>query len=347
MAKSITLSSGSILNGSPITFTIKPNNLTSNPAFHRVILEIQCGMSSGSYETIKMSYPVESEIKDVDIVIDISSVLRLFRDSYEYTSQIQAYPYVSFNVRTYDEYMIDGQVYTNQGEIYYPSKDKYLRTIFGKCSDINRILSDGVMGISSLSNKPSSSPQVFVVGDIYVYTPPYQTEQTLESSENLIPPESKEETISLEGLQTIGGQTLYALPSSESKNRTIFRFINSYGVLESISTPKVYSKKISATSNSYIISRQETLNSFSRTAIRKQNCKEKWLFTSDPLTEDWLYWYFHEFMMSEHIWIYIKDKWIPCTIELDDDITMLDYSTNDFYSISFSVDLDINGSPLF
>ena len=53
MAQKVTLTSGSILAGNPITFRIQPNALSNTPSFHRVIIEVKCGMSGGNFETIK------------------------------------------------------------------------------------------------------------------------------------------------------------------------------------------------------------------------------------------------------------------------------------------------------
>lgn len=355
MAKKIILTSGSILNGSPITFSVMPQLVTGKdadgkviyPSFHRVIIEVKCGLSTGSYETIKMSAPVEQEIEGLDVSLDVSSALRTLRDSYEYTPYATTYPYVSFNVKAYDEYMLNGEVKTNQGVQFYPSETTYLRTLFGSFTDAERYISGAGKGsVTSLSRKPVSSPHAIAVGETFAYTPPYSTYQTIDSSGTLESPTSKIINITQEGVQVVGGQNLYALPASEAKNRTGFRFINSFGVLESISVPKAYSKKLSVSTLVYTVERQETFNKFSRVASKKQNDKESWLFQTDPLTEDWLSWYLHEFLMSEHIWIEVKGTWLPCTITPEDDITMMDKTNVNMFSVSFTVQLDINGSPI-
>lgn len=354
MAKNIKLTSGSIFNGNPITFTVEPLVVTGTdsdgntvyPSFHRIIFEVTCGMddnSSGSYETIKMSSPVEQEKSGTVVQIDISSALRIFRDSYEYTPNAVTYPFVSFNVKAYDEYMLNGEVKTDIGAVYYPSSSTYLRTLFGGFSDFERLISGVTRDASDLSRKPTATPQIVTQGDTFAYTPSYSSSQSISSSSSLVPPTSVITTISQEGEQTIGGQSIYALPSTEANKRTTFRFINGFGVLESISIPKAYSKKLSVTSTSYAVAKQETFNSFSRASVKKQNDQESWLFVTDPLTEEWLQWYLHEFLMSEHIWMEVKDTWVPCTIIPDEDITFLDKTQYSMYSVSFTVQLDING----
>ncbi len=352
MARTIKLTSGSIFNGNPITFTIQPNVITGKdddgntvyPSFHRVIVEVTCGMSGGNYETIKMSQPVTEEVSTATVQIDIASALRTLRDAYTYTSEAATYPFVSFRVMAYDEYMLNGEV-KQTGYVYFPSETTYLRTIFGGFSDFERITSTATKDATVLSRKPTSAPHLTFVGESFAYTPPYSTAQSLADSGSLEPPTSKIVTVSKEGAQTLGYQSIYALPSTEADLRQVFRFINGFGVLESVSVPRAYSKSMAVTSTAYNIARQETFNSFSRSTVKKQGNKETWTFQTDPLNEDWLHWYLHEFLMAEHIWLQVKGIWLPCTITVDDDITFLDRTGSSMYSITFAAELDINGSP--
>ena len=163
MAQKITLTSGSVLNGNPITFTIQPNVITGTdddgnivyPSFHRVILEITCGMSGGDFETIKMSSPVETESNTAEVKVDVSSALRTFRDSYEYTVLPTTYPIVKFTVKAYDEYMLSGEV-KQTGTVYFPSETISLCTLFGAFSDLDRLTSNGTI-ITLSTMAPESS----------------------------------------------------------------------------------------------------------------------------------------------------------------------------------------------
>ncbi len=358
MARTVKLTSGSVLNGNPITFTIQPNVIigvdddknTIYPSFHRVIVEVICGISGGNYETIKMSVPVYEESNTTEIAIDISSALRTFRDTYEYSPLSATYPVVKFRLNVYDEYMLNGETKTI-GDIAFPADDKYYTTLFGAFTDMERLSSGAIKGLTRLSRKPLSAPHIAYKGETLAYTPAYIDEELIIPSDgdtevnSLEAPTSKEVTIDSEGLQSIGEQSVYALPAEEATNRQVFRFINSFGVLESISVPKVYTKKLVITSTPYYVSRQETFNTFSHSTIHKTNNKETWSFISDPLTEDWLYWYLHEFLMSEHIWLQINDKWVPCTIQPEEETTISDCTQQNMYSVTFSAKLDINGSP--
>ena len=110
--------------------------------------------------------------------------------------------------------------------------------------------------------------------------------------------------------------------------------------------PRVYSKKLGITATNYTVTRRETLRSFSREAVRKQNNQESWDFQTDPLDEAWLAWYLHEFLMSEHTWININGKFLPCIITADEEITFQDETKQEMHSVSFTAKLDFCGSTI-
>lgn len=351
MAQSLILSSGSVLNGSPITFKIRPNYVSKKlytgevvyPSYHLVRLEITCGVSGGDYEVRKMSKPVLKESSGADNVveIDISSELRSFRDSVLYSPVMASFPMVRFGVRAYDEYMIDGEVFPKVDSIdYCMETSKRLSTLFGYFPDVERMKSGGSLPVRRLTRRPTTSPHLAYVGETVAYSPDYSTDQLLEASASLSAPTLKTETLSAAGLHTVGPFSLYA---TQGSNRVCFRFINSYGVIESVSVPAPMQEKFSATKSSYVKTAVETFNSFSRSASFKRNNKETWLFMSDPLTSDWMRWYLHEFFMSEHVWVLLDDEWIPCSIDFDDDITFVDHSKQQMPCLNFSVDFDVYG----
>lgn len=349
MAKKILLTSGSILANNPITFSITPSDAGNSPSFHRVIVEVTYDNNNGNYEVIKLSVPVTQEGHDVEL--DVSSALRVPLEDFQYSPLVATYPMVKWYIKAYDEYMnSNGELKTNQGIQYYPQEPNTsdggatnLRCIAGAFWDIERMVSGVTKSVTYLSRKPQSLPQLMVVGDTYAYTPAYPASQSLLDSAALVAPQSREVEITKEGLQSIGEQSIYAMPKEEGKDRMVFRFINSFGVLECVSLPRMYSKKLSIQSSSYTVTKLETFNSFSRSAVSKKNDRESWLFMTDPLDENWLQWYLHEFLMSNHIWLNVKGNWIPVTIIPEDEITFLDKTNTNMYFVSFTAKLDIYG----
>lgn len=345
MAAYLKLVEGSIFNGNPITFAVTPLKIEgSTPAFHRMVFEVKCGMSGGNYETIRLTEPVLSEDGKA-VQVDISSALRSFRDSYEYSPEPGFMPVVKFNVSAYDEYMIDGNPGQTEPISYLPGNE-VKQTIFGGFSDYDRLTAaTEAMPVSRMTRKPTTAPQLACVGETIIYVDPYSPAVDLFTSA-WDAPEAKAFTITNEGQQTIGDISVFAMPQSEASRRTEFRFINSFGVLESISVPRVYSKKLVITATNYTVTRRESLRSFSREAVRKQNNQESWDFQTDPLDEAWLAWYLHEFLMSEHTWVNINGKFLPCTIIADEEITFQDETKQEMHSVSFTAKLDFCGSTI-
>lgn len=354
MAKKITLTSGSILAGNPITLSIQPEVLKS-PTFHRVIVEVTFSNLQDDYETVALSVPVTQEKEGAEVSLDISSAIRIPMDSYTYSPLPATYPKVSWYVRAYDEYMdSNGRLHTgtDTGAVYFPQAplngiNTNLRCIAGAFNDMERLKAGVTKAVTNLSAKPTSSPEPFVVGESFIYPVPYAEAQTLAASATLAAPASSEAVITQKGMQTVNDHhPIYALPDTETENRTTFRFINRFGCLESINVPKSYSQKMSADSASYTIAKQETFNEFSHFIIHKQNDRESWLFQTDPLDYEWIQWYYHEFLMAKHVWLKISDTWVPCTIALEDEITIKDDTAHIHYAVSFTATLGINGSPV-
>lgn len=342
MASLLRLHSGSVFNGNPIVFIVWPIALKETPSFHRMIFEVKCGMSGGNYETIKMSEPINNE-KGNPITVDISSALRSFRDSYEYSPNPGVMPLVKFNVSAYDEYMTDGEVKKSEPVYYLAGKD-VKQTIFGGFSDYDRLMAtNDTMPVSRMTRKPTTIPQLVCVGETFIYVEPYSPAVDFTTA-TWDAPEAKAYNITAEGAQTVGGQQLFALPASEAARRTEFRFINSFGVLESISIPKSYAQEVDIKATNYIVTRKQTLHSFSRSALRKQGNMEGWNYMTDPLDEKWLAWYLHELLMSEHVWLKINGKFLPCTIESEETIKYADDTKDDIYSVSFTARLRFCGS---
>ena len=345
MAAYLKLVEGSVFNGNPIVFAVTPLKIGgSTPSFHRMVFEVKCGMSGGNYETIRLTEPVLSE-DGTEVIVDISSALRSFRDSYNYSPKPGVMPVVKFNVSAYDEYMINGN--PNQTEpISYLPGNEVKQTIFGGFSDYDRLTAESeAMPVSRMTRKPTTAPQLACVGETIIYVDPYSPAIDF-TTESWDAPEAKAFTITNEGQQTVGDISVFAMPQSEAVRRTEFRFINSFGVLESISVPRVYSKKLGITAINYTVTRRETLRSFSREAVRKQNNQEEWNFQTDPLDEEWLAWYLHEFLMSEHTWVNINGKFLPCTIITEEEITFQDETKQEMHSVSFTAKLDFCGSTI-
>ena len=356
MASNLNLTTGSVFAGNPITFQVMPEVLT-NPTFHRVMVDVTCALNSDTaYNTIQFSVPVVTEGEAVEF--DVSSALRVPLDAYEYSAAMdnddydkegdtKKFPWVKWQISCCDEYMdSQGALHTEVNRVYFPGEETYYRAIAGGFTDMERLYPGGeTRGVQSLTRKPTSTPQLAAVGEQLTYAVAYAEEQKIAESGALEQPASKTTSITAEGAQEVGGVSVYALPAASAALRTEFRFINSRGVMESISVPRAYKKSFSHGSTSYAKAVQETFNKFSRSSVQKTNNKEAWLFTTDPLNEDWLHWYLHEFLMSENVWIKVNGHWLYCVVTIDDSVDFYDKTGGQMFYLGFTATLDINGSP--
>ena len=350
MATILTGNTGSPLCGNPIVYTVQAGAYT-NPTFHRVKMKVHAGMQGGDYQPIQMSVPVVSENHE-EIPIDVSSALRAVADNYEFTPTPPSYyPYISYFLEAWDEYMINGEVYESTHDFYpdLPSgatvPTNPFRALMGKYSDMERILAGESKQTQKFTRKPSTSPEIVMVGETYVRP----TEMQVHSGNITHGPQSVVYNVSAAGQQTIGGATVYALAAGQ-QDRYQFRFINSLGVMESISVKSLRQTDVEIDTEQYVKSLTETFNKFSRGVAIKQNDYETWKMTSGPVDAAWQSWFIHEFLMARWVWINLRTTasplWVACHIIPEESVAGLNRRDLSRMEVPFSVKLDIEGSPL-
>lgn len=336
MASNLTLLSGSPLIGSPITYQVTAATVSGACAFHRVKLTVNGFLDDGSSSlSLTLSSPVESA---ETVEIDISSALRAVADKYEYSAEPPAsYPRVGYTLSACDEYMQNGEVHDNVGVVEV-SKKQYC--LMGAYSDLERLLSPSGKQASVFTRKPSTMAEVVAVGETVVVP---TTISAVSSGNVTTTPSSKVYNVTQEGAQTLGGRSFYAVAATPDRYQ--FRFVNGLGVLESISVRSLRSTKMNVTEEDTLRSVPETFGKFSRSIVRKSNDYETWALSSGPLDAAWLQWYLHEFLMTKQAWVNIGGHWIGCHILPDEEVNGIDRTGSNLMSVSFSVRLDINGSP--
>ena len=340
MAQGLLIQGASPLVGSPITYQVTAAVISGDCAFHRVKLTVSAFLEGVdiNFADLTLSSPAESgEI----LKFDISSALRAVADKYEYTVNPPAnYPRIGYRLSACDEYMQNGEVHDNVGVV---TIDTIQYCIMGAYSDMERLLSAGSKSAQHFTRKPNTMPEVVAVGESMVCPQSYA--QPVSSGNITVGPTSSVVNIVNEGLQTVNGRQVYALPAGQ-KDRYEFRFVNGLGCLESISIKALRTSETNVTQESFIRSIQETFNSFSRGLVTKKNDYETWKLCSGPLDEAWHSWFMHEFIMAKFAWIKINGHWIGCHIVPEETVDGIDRTSGNFMQVEFSVQLDINGSPL-
>lgn len=348
MAKGLLIQGASPLCGSPITYKVTADTISGPCAFHRVNLAVHAALYGGQYMDLILSSPAES---GETLTFDISSALRAVADSYEYTVDPPAsYPYIVYDLFAHDEWMQNGEAHDVPADFnQWSTNSKGHKAIFGAYSDLERLLSSGTGATKSklaqhFSRKPFSSPEVVAVGETMVL--PLSFSAPVSEAGITTGPTSSVFSITKEGLQVLNGREVYALPTSKRTDRYEFRFVNGLGCLESVSVCSLRTTEMNMSSESFIRSIQETFGQFSRGMVRKSNDYETWKLSSGPLDIPWQSWFMHEFLMTKQAWVKVSGHWLPCHILADETVAGLNRQENGICEVQFSVQLDINGSPL-
>lgn len=341
MAQKLLLENGSPLIGSPIVYGVTADSLTNldTVTFHRVKLKVTAGLQGGDFREFVMSSPVEDGER---IMIDISSALRAVADGYEYTAEPPAnYPYIVFSLEACDDYMQNGEIHENVGVV----KNDGGRALLGGYSDLDRLLSGGSKTTSSFSRKPKSSPEIVCEGEELVCPQDMVCSiGSIDNGQSSVVTKIIVDDANPVGIRSVSGREVFVM-EKYSTDRYQFRFVNSLGCLESIGVYSLRSTKVNVSKEEYSRSVQETFGKFSRGYVTKANDYETWSLSSGPLTEDWQQWFLHEFLMAKFVWVKISGRWIPCHILPEDTVTGVDRTNASMLTVSFSVRLDINGSP--
>lgn len=375
MAQGITLISGSPLIGSPIVYRVMPAPYAANRTFHRIIVRVYAGLETDDdYTTFDFSTPVETKPSGASYstqpaLFDISTALQAVADKYEYEATPPTrYPYIQFRVEAWDEWMIDGTVYPEQGVVQWPSlpvgrQQFYAYAFMGSWTDMERMKASVDQGgveyldTSVMSRKPTSSPEVVFASNEFIYPAEFNRSilDTDHMSDDATPvfvsgaPTDGPKSLSYiplgEGAITIGGHTLYAI-NRPTGNGYLLRFINGMGCMESLHVQSLVKREVPITTDKHTVVKQETLKKFSRSVVRKSNDRETWHLTSGALDDKWASWYVHEFLMSEQVWIQLGTLWIPCHVVPEDTTVLEDRTKAQPYEVQFKLEMDINGSPM-
>jgi hypothetical protein len=348
-------------------------------AYHRIVVEVIAALEGVDTEYISQQF--YATIGDESPAgrtkqFDISSALQTVADKYEYTCNAATYPRIKFRIVAWEELMVNG-VPSSGTETEYPGKVgqeyQYLFALQGAYSKADRRASNGYKKVMAFSRKPTSSPQIVVVGETFAYTPAFDGTEVTPAKVDFsgydfddLPcgPTSEVVTINTEGLQTIGGVPVFAMSADyASPHRREFRFINSLGVLDSIS---VYSlAEVVAQSDSTMFSKAvyESFAGFARAFYRKHDGPEKLKMSSGAVDRHWQQWFQHEFCMAKHVWMFVPDEkanaanniattlssesygsWLPVHITTEETVSLMKADGDEVLEVAFVVEMDDEGS---
>lgn len=340
MAKSISISSGSVLIGNPIVVKVVPESLSVAPVFHRVKLIVAASLvykdtSGGPVETFELSAPVD-ESGDGQ-VFDVSDALRTVARGFVHTfvTEETTYPYIAFTLSAYDEYMVNGILQEKVNEINYGGT---LYALMGAFSGLDRYIAGDTKDVTSFTRKPSKG-EVCSVGDLYVY--PSSQSYNIVLGSNV--PNPAVLTKTLEKTETLNSVKVYVDENSE--NRVQFQFVNSIGVVESASAECLESKTSEGSSERHVVTGTPSFGNPVRLSGINSERNRILKCSSGFVNMEWAQWWHDEFLGSDDFrrglaqshWIYFNGTWQPCVCSLDDDTTIYDRTKKNMPHIDFTV----------
>ena len=363
----ISLSSGSPLIGSPIIVEVEADQVSSavTLAYHRIVLEVIAALEGvdANYTVQQFYATIGNENTDRTKHFDISSALQTVADKYEYTCNAATYPRIKFRIEAWEEKMVNGQPVSGT-HTHFPGydqqqQDMYLFALMGAYSKADRRHADTFKKVC--------------VGETFAYTPAFTGAETTPATSPFtgyslddLPcgPTSVVQTIATQGLQTIGGVPVYAMAKAKaSRDRREFRFINSLGVLESISVYSLAEVVANLESVQYSRATEESFNNFARVFYKKHDGAEKLKMSSGALDRHWQQWFVHEFCVGKHVWMFVPDEkanaansinttvssesrgnWLPVHITTEESISLIKRDGSEILEVAFVVEIDDEGS---
>jgi hypothetical protein len=371
MAQSLTLLSGSPLIGCPIVLRAVPAGYNQNRTFHRLILHVLAALEGDEdYTTFDFSMPVEQRTSggrtsNQAAQFDVSSALRAVAQRYEYTATPPTrYPYIKFRVEVWDEWMLDGVVYKEQGRCKWPAEDVtisghtytfYAYAFMGKFTDMERLQASGedTQQLDVMTCKPTEGTEVVHQNCTIVYPVAFQrglefdhmsddAEPVFVSGAPSNGPRSDQFTPQSTGAMVVGGRNVYVIP--KPADAAELRFISSKGCMESLHLRCLPKRVVNIQTDKYVISRQETFKKFSRATTRKHADYETWTLSSGPLDEAWAEFYIHEVLMAQVMWLHRGQMWLPCHVLPEETTQLRDKSKPELIEVQLTVQMDVDGA---
>lgn len=375
------ITSGSPLIGSPIIVNVIAAEVAAvdTLAYHRVVVQVVAALEG--VDTDYTTQQFYATIGDESLAgrtkqFDISSALQTVADKYEYTCNAVTYPRIKFRIVAWEELMVNG-VPSSGTETEYPGRSGqtllYLFALQGAYSKADRRASNGYKKVREFSRKPSSAPQIVCVGETFAYTPAFNGTETTPATSPFtgyglddLPcgPTSVVTTIANTGAQIIGGKSVYAMPKAKAtRDRREFRFINSLGVLDSISVYSLAEVVAQADSTMFSKAVYESFAGFARAFYRKHDGPEKLKMSSGAVDRHWQQWFQHEFCMAKHVWMFVPDEkanaanniattlssesygaWLPVHITTEETVSLMKADGDEVLEVAFVVEMDDEGS---
>ena len=324
--------------------TVTPET-KSGVAFHRIIVKVTTSAVAVGITTHEdeVSAPVITE--GVGIPVDISSALRSVAEEFVYSAHAAAgdvtYPIFDAHIETWDEWMEDGVVHTNE-HLHLGSSSTYYHFILGAFTDFERINAELTKSVTTLTRKPSIGEVIPSTGGLYVY--PVAFNYTLSTTAPVSAPTTTAVNIASltpNALNTIGGRSVYV--DGNTDNFYAFQFVNGYGVIESAFAYCLSEEEVTKKVTEYDMTAPMAFNKIDRHVTRKTSSRHQLKMSSGPVTPEWQEWWQEEFLNAETVWMLYKNTWVPVSIVPEETTNGLNLASDDIPTVEFTVKMNFDG----
>ena len=318
------------LSGSPMVVRVHDfqfgRNADGTPSlFRQVMVEVTAYYDSILTDSNKrvFQFPVPVEVGASDVVCDISSAIRSSLAKYQYSTDGVAkngnitYPNCAFIIRAWERELIDGEL-KEHSPVQYPSESSLLHAGLGGMSQYERWKNSSVNQTFSFSTKPTTG-EIFANGQI----------------------------VCSSALNGSSVKTTFSEASAniDSRERTVFLFVNSRGVFETVSALPRQSLGYGISSERKQLSQSPSYAPSPVITTHKEGGGAVWQMSSGYVDADWADWFASEFLMAKRYWLWHDGRWLPVAVEPDGDTVMV-YDLNDpsLLAVNFTVRSALNGS---
>lgn len=283
-----------------------------------------------------------------DLSVDISSALRGAMKGWEPdASKIPVsgsgsltYPYAIFSATLSVKYMQDGTVFEIAGAsrtgayAYYGGLSEYELMTFSQHVS-GMLKNDGNNYYLSRKPRELNNGEMMETGFVRTYS--YYNNGYVRTSSYVLSSEN-------EGYQGYdGGGHFWHLPSSGE--RSLFLFLNSLGVLETVSAFSRESLAYGIESETKNLASAPSYFAKPNRTTHKTGGRGKLAMSSGFVTRDWADWWTTEFLMAKKFWMLYDGRWIPVTVTpADDESTVYNKAEQRIPHVDFDVEIAVEGS---
>ena len=339
--------------GSPVVLVLS-DVLSSFPVgstFRQVEITVT-GVVEGEGETQSYVYLVDASSDRLNV--DIASALRsmLFNIGYGSTwldRDVINYPSVTFRVDYRTKYMVDGEIYYGESQLY----NAECRAVPGRISEMDRLRINGHVAdyynLLRFTTKPSDGIEIVPVGENVVT-------HSIGQSSGVV---GKTYTVDAAGVHTLAdGRKVYGVVD----DGTLFslRFVNSMGVLDTATAICKEALSYSVQTEGYNLTTAPSNRLPSGMEALKRGGRGKLALSSGFVNRQWADWWAEEVMRTTKCWIKYGYQystngnkyddlplWLPCILTpKDEDIVVYDRSSQGLCYVEFEAEIGIEGSLL-